>query len=222
MRRKHNHETVDSSRVKRQITDRVQLVAFVALWAMAVGAGLVILLRYSNTPGGAASPPSRLPDSTAISNAKGRYTLLAFAHPQCPCTASSVEELSRIMAATNNQVDAYLFFYAPEAKPSEWVHASLWRDASIIPGVHVIDDREGTEARRFKVTTSGQTLLYDRSGLLQFSGGITASRGHSGGNDGRDAIVSLVLNGYARRMTTPVFGCSLLGENTSLEETRGY
>jgi hypothetical protein len=193
----------------------------VIFWIFTVGGGFFALLRYSNTEGKPASAPHSWPKDTSIVRAHDRYSLLVFAHPQCPCTAASIEELAHIVATAHGQVDTYVLFYAPELKSEEWVHGTLWQNASIIPGITAIDDREGVEARRFEVATSGQALLYDREGLLQFSGGITASRGHEGGNDGRDAIVSLALNGYARRVTTPVFGCSLLGENRLGEDRPG-
>jgi hypothetical protein len=42
-----------------------------------------------------------------------------------------------------------------------------------------------------------------------FKGGITSSRGHSGDNLGRDAVIDLVTSGVASASSAPVFGCSL-------------
>ena len=70
-------------------------------------------------------------------------------------------------------------------------------------------DGDGREARLFQAVTSGQTILYDSHGRLLFSGGITASRGHSGDNAGRSAIVSLVNAEVPDRTETLVFGCPL-------------
>ena len=70
-------------------------------------------------------------------------------------------------------------------------------------------DGDGQEARLFHAVTSGQTVLYDSQGRLLFSGGITASRGHSGDNAGRSAIVSLVNAEVPDRTETLVFGCPL-------------
>jgi hypothetical protein len=77
--------------------------------------------------------------------------------------------------------------------------------------VRALEDPDGEEARRFGASTSGQTLLYSGKGRLLFNGGITASRGHIGPNDGWDAVVSLLQTGTAKHQTTPVFGCSMLG-----------
>ena len=63
----------------------------------------------------------------------------------------------------------------------------------------------------FHAETSGQTALYDATGNLLFSGGITSARGHEGDNDGRAAVVSLLTSDGAEERETPVFGCPLFG-----------
>jgi len=82
--------------------------------------------------------------------------------------------------------------------------------------VQVMRDDDGVEAARFGAATSGQVILYDRDGGLLFTGGITASRGHAGDNDGRNAIVSLLGRGRETRHSSPVFGCSLLEPASSV------
>jgi hypothetical protein len=81
----------------------------------------------------------------------------------------------------------------------------------------VIEDRGEHERRRFAVATSGQVVVYDATGRLRFSGGITADR-HGGPNPGR-AAVERVLRGEA---DTPaeaaVFGCPLVCD--SIQEGR--
>lgn len=103
----------------------------------------------------------------------------------------------------------------PAGMSDAWVHTDLWTSAAAIPGVTVLDDGEGMEARRFGAATSGQSLLYSTDGRLLFAGGITESRGHSGDNAGRSAIESLVLGTetHATRgpAVTPVYGCPLFG-----------
>ena len=79
-------------------------------------------------------------------------------------------------------------------------------------------DNDGIEARRFGSSASGQVLLYNPQGKLLFSGGITASRGHSGDNDGRTAIVALLTQGQAAKDETPVFGCQLFVTAKDQEE----
>ena len=191
---------------------RYALLGIFLGWLLAVGVGFGALLRYSNTPGHLAAPPSFWPRSAKIHPQPRRATLIVFAHPQCPCTRATLGELAGILAHSQGSVDAYVYFYAPESRGAGWVRSELWRDAAAIPGVHPIEDIDGGEIRKFGAATSGQVLLYDASGRLQFNGGITASRGHAGDNDGRDAVASLLQSGRARLHTAFVFGCSLLGE----------
>jgi hypothetical protein len=181
------------------------------LWLPAVGIGAHSLLNYSNTPGRLAAPPAQWP-SGAISHLDANHaTLVVFAHPQCPCSRATIGELANIMARYPGKARAYVYFYAPKSEKQNWVKGQLWLDAEAIPGVRAIEDQDGRETRRFGASTSGQTLLYNATGQLVFNGGLTASRGHSGANDGEDAIVSLLLTGKASYKTARVFGCSLLG-----------
>jgi hypothetical protein len=81
----------------------------------------------------------------------------------------------------------------------------------------VIKDPEGKEADLFGAVASGQTMLYDAGGRLQFSGGITAGRGHSGDNAGRSTLVALITKGKSELRETPVYGCSLANPETRAE-----
>jgi hypothetical protein len=82
--------------------------------------------------------------------------------------------------------------------------------------VRVVADTDGADARRFGAIASGQTMLYGSDGRLQFTGGITGSRGHEGDNAGVDAIEAALqgdrsgLDGdRTARTSTFVFGCLL-------------
>ncbi|MEO8128921.1 MAG: RedB protein [Bryobacteraceae bacterium] len=194
-----------------RLTGPVPLVAATILWASAVCFGVNLLMRYSTTPGQAAVPPAALLADLGVFPAQGRSTLLIFAHPQCPCSRATLGELAVIMAHRRGTVDAYVLFYSPESKGRDWVKGDLWRVASHIPGVRLMEDPEGSYAIRFGAQTSGQTMLYDPKGRLLFSGGITVSRGHAGANDGRDIVESLLAGGIGGPGSTAVFGCSLRG-----------
>ena len=189
------------------------LLGFGILWLIAVGAGLWVLFHYETSPGEAARPPVQWPAESEIPRAPGRATLVMVAHPHCPCTRASIGELALLMARLQGQVPAYVLFLKPTGVAEDWPKTDLWRSSAAIPGVTVMGDEGGVEAARFRATVSGQTFLYDVNGRLLFSGGITASRGHSGGNAGRSAIVHLVTKGVAERTQTSVFGCSLHDPN---------
>lgn len=185
------------------------LAAAAMFWLGLVSVGLVIVWGYENTPGNAAQPPPVWPVESPIPRAPDRPTLIMLAHPHCPCTRASLGELALLLTQCQGLVTASVHFYQPAGSPATWAKTDLWQSAAAIPGVSVHLDEEGATARQFHAATSGQVLLYDAAGQLLFSGGITGSRGHSGANDGRSAIVSLLTTGTAARRRHPVFGCAL-------------
>lgn len=188
------------------------------VWLAAVAAGLWSLSGYEHSPGVAASPPQRWPSASRIPRDPGRATLVVLAHPRCPCTRATIGELAILMARAKDLASAYVLFGAPHDRSAEWLETDLWDAAAAIPGVAVVEDFEGREARHFGAATSGQTLLYDAGGTLLFSGGITDSRGHSGDNMGRATVLSLLTTGTAETAESPVFGCPLVVDGSSGDE----
>jgi hypothetical protein len=186
---------------------RVVLCLF---WLAAVGVGFGILLNYQNVSGSIGRTPPDWPPQARVALDRTRNTLIMFAHPQCPCTRASVEELNRLLARCHDGVAAQVWFFKPSGFPPDWTLSSLWRSAAAIPGVTVHDDPDGAQARLFGAETSGYVLLYDPYGQIRFKGGITGSRGHAGDNAGEDVIVSLLEGQKASLRQTPVYGCSLL------------
>lgn len=186
-----------------------------ATWLASIAFGMRVLLKYDNAPGRVALTPINFPAQSAISLATDRPTLIMLAHPRCPCTRASLGELAQIMAELHGRVKAYVVFAKPADAGADWNGTGLWRCATAIPEVTAIGDDNGREAQRFGAETSGHVLLYGTDGRVLFSGGITQSRGHAGGNVGESAIVSLVKYQRAARAETPVFGCSLVGAQKS-------
>jgi hypothetical protein len=207
-------EEIEAERPPWRQAARLILLTTTVLWLAAVSVGLWVLWGYENTPGVSAKPPAVWPADSRIQRARDRATLVIIAHPHCPCTRATVGELAAIMAHAQGRLNAYVLFLKPAGFSEDWERTDLWHSAASIPGVSVMEDDGGAEARRFNSSTSGQTILYDREGRLLFSGGITASRGHSGDNAGRSAIVSLVNEGTADRSETLVFGCPLFDKNS--------
>ena len=190
---------------------RSSLIA-VVLWF----GGTNIALHYANTAGPAWSALGVWPAGSGIERVSGRSVLLVFVHPECPCSRATLGELAVLMAQIGprgrEKLEPYVVFSAPSAVPGNWSETELWKTAAGIPQVRIVEDRNGLEARRFRALTSGHTLLYGADGGLLFAGGITASRGHAGWNDGLDALATSIHDGAARLRTRPVFGCSLMGE----------
>ncbi len=188
---------------------RVTITIILALtWTSGLAIGLHTLFSYENKAGAVGRVPAIWPADSKIACATDRPTLLMLAHPRCPCTSASLDELEQIVTRVQGKVKVYVVFWLPEDSP-DWRNTSLQRKASALPGVTVLRDLQGKEANLFGAETSGQTLLYSAKGQLLFAGGITGSRGHAGYNVGESAIERLVENENSGRSKTLVFGCSL-------------
>lgn len=192
---------------------------FCAIWLLLVGAGFVFVLNYQTTAGVAGRAPQQWPAQARVALDPREDTLVMFAHPRCPCTRASLEELNRLMAHAQGKLTVHVLFFRPSEFPEDWAHTDSWRSAAAIPGVKVQEDLDGAQARLFGAETSGYVLLYDTAGKLLFNGGITGSRGHAGDNAGEQSVLALATGGAAGLTnTTPVFGCSLLGQCEATNE----
>jgi hypothetical protein len=180
-----------------------------AVWLGAAATGLAVLWKYDNAPGAGAQAPARWPDGSVLAHAAGQPTLILLAHPQCTCTPASLAELAEVLARARTRPRTYVLFLQPQGFSNDWVQSDLWKTAAAIPGVTLVRDDDGREARRFGSATSGQTLLYDGDGALRFSGGITGSRSHAGDNAGRRSLVALLNGSRPDASATSVFGCPL-------------
>ena len=178
-------------------------------WLVVVGVGQRAMLNYEFAPAVPGTPPTKWPEKSKIQHVQGIPTIVMVAHPRCPCTRATIEELARMMVKLQNRASVTVVFVRFDGLADDWEKTDLWRSASAIPGVSAVSDPEGVEALLFGAQASGQTMLYSASGDLQFSGGITASRGHSGDNPGHSAIVSLVTTGSSTVHHTSIYGCSL-------------
>ena len=186
------------------------------VWVAILVTGFFILAGEEFTPVTDFAVKTTFPPRSTLALAPGVPTLIMFAHPRCPCTRASMHELAESMVSLQHRVAATIVFTLPKGVAPHWEQGELWQEAAAIPGIQVVTDRDGQEAGRFGVKGSGHVLLYEPSGQLAFSGGITPSRGHEGDNPGRSAVISLVLQGRSPVNHTPVYGCPLLEPPTSL------
>ena len=193
------------------LSQRTVLGAAVGLWVIGLATGAAALLRYSSTPGPTGYAASQWPENAVVPRSPGRPTLVMLAHPQCPCTRASLNELARLLV--HGDVDAWVLFLLPDGAKPEWEKTGLWKLAASIPGVHAVADENGQLASAFGAETSGHVLFYDANGILQFSGGITSMRGHEGSSPGGDAILAHLLGREAAADQALTFGCPLKGRS---------
>ena len=191
----------------------------IVFWMTVVAIGLWFLWGYENAPGEAGNPPRQWPSVSRIQPDPSKPTLVMLAHPRCPCTRASIAELARVMAHGQGRLSAHVLFIKPAGVTNDWEHSDLWESAAGIPGVNVVSDPDGVEAGLFNAATSGQTVLYNPSGQLIFSGGITGARGHHGDNAGQSAIIAIVNAAVPERNETAVFGCPLFNPTFECQVT---
>lgn len=204
-----NHDKIPSRCIS--IAERINFPLLALVWFVGIVIGFGGLFNYQNNAGPSGEVPTGIPGGSQIEPHLGRPTLIMFAHPRCPCTHASVGELARLMTKLQGKVHAHVVFHIPETTSPDWGATELVAEARAIPGVRVLQDHGGIETRRFGVKTSGHVLLYDPSGELAFTGGITLARGHEGDNVGSSALLAQVTrSGSMVPSGQVVFGCPIL------------
>lgn len=193
------------------------------VWIIALAAGFLLLWRYAYEPGRAADAKREWPAASRVARDPHRPTLVLLLSPGCPCSQATLAELARLLARAPDRAAIRAIVDDSHSHAGDMpagktqiektpiAETRLWQTLQTLPGVDAIIDRDGREAAAFGAYVSGQTFLYDAAGRLQFSGGLTAARGHEGDNDGVDAVVAMLTGGRVPIDRTPVYGCVLEG-----------
>jgi hypothetical protein len=175
---------------------RTWIALGVGAWLVLVGVGVRTLHGYSTTPGARAATPASWPRESALPRGAGP-TAVMFVHPACPCSKASVAELAKVARTAG--------------APSRIVVVLVGEDTgdvAAVSGTTRVLDPDRREATRFGALTSGHVVVYDASGALRFSGGITGSRGHQGDNIGARRVQTLLAGGATATSENAVFGCA--------------
>lgn len=186
-------------------------VLVATVWLSVIGIFFASLFTYASTTGPAGNPPPLWPASTTIAHSQNGKTLVMFAHPRCPCTRASLQELDAVVASHPEFDRLQVVFFRPNVHDGSWSDTDIVHQACAMSRVDVSWDDGGRLASQFGAQTSGHVLIYDDQGQLAFSGGITALRGHEGWNTGRAAAVAVGRGESPKVSQTPIFGCPLIG-----------
>lgn len=179
------------------------------VWCTLVFASLGGLAFYGSIPGQAATAASQWPTDSTILPAEDTNAVLVFVHPQCFCTRATIDQLQRAFVARPKSASTTVVVYAPSTQPESWCDTSLVRLCKTLPGATVVLDHDGQETQRFGVNTSGHVLVFNRQKQLQFSGGVTPSRGHLGPCEGLDAVTQIIAGQKAVPCVANAYGCPL-------------
>jgi hypothetical protein len=179
------------------------------LWLLLLIGGFSGLVSYQMRAGTPAVAPDSWPHEAGVPFDSQRCNLVMFAHPKCPCTEASLEELKIVLTQGGEEINSTICFFDPAGVPADWMETRLVRAAKEIPGLNLVVDQAGTIAARFGVMTSGQILMFNGQGQKIFAGGITSARGHAGLNRGRTVVLALARGEVCASPLTPVYGCEL-------------
>src|SRR5579883_2226853 len=133
---------------RSKIAARLPRAVLGVFWILCVAVGLGKLWRYESVPGPMLPSPAHWPAGSRLARLPGEATLVVAAHPQCPCTRASLSELARALAHTRIPLRVYLLFYRPKGAPADWEKTDLYAKAAALPGVHLVSDEDGREARK--------------------------------------------------------------------------
>jgi len=130
----------------------------------------------------------------------GKWTILMFAHIYCPCTKASLIEFEKIRRKYNFE-PLIIFDYISDDDVNE---NNLINDlqsnrlfAQKLKIKYIIDDKREI-IKKYKITTSGFTVLYDNSYNVIYTGGVTPYRGHIGESDLHRYLLKLEKNNYLK------------------------
>lgn len=181
-------------------------IVLIVAWASAVCFGFSVALNHDYS-GATVAHRQVWPARSKLVRKGDCTTAIMFCHPHCPCTSASLTELTRLKEEYK-EMKTFVSFVKPHGTDKDWTYTDNWKQACAIKKVTVISDEDGREAEIFGATASGELLLFNRSGMEIFRGGITGSRGHAGENTSfLYAVAALEEEKYSK--PTPVFGCSL-------------
>ena len=98
----------------------------IVCWLLLVGLGFFVIEGYAIAPGKRSESLSTWPEGSALQHDIALPTLLFFAHPRCPCSRSSFEELSRALAKISKAVSPTVVFTVPEGADAGWTETELF------------------------------------------------------------------------------------------------
>ena len=190
--------------------------SLVFIWCTSIAIGFAFLFAHDSKPGLQFASPSLWPSDVEFDRPMDVSTLLIFVHPQCPCTFASLAELERVVGQSGSSLETIVILNAPAEKLEEWMQTAVANRAKGISGAKIVVDGDGKLSAKFRVTVSGQCLLYSPNGQLLFQGGLTASRGHEGESLGQSILIHMIAHPEPDALSNqqvrevPVYGCELI------------
>ena len=204
---------MDAPAIGVSAPSRVLFWVALSTWGAAVVGYWAWLAVYSYSPGRLLAPPTLRQVRMPFAPEGGRHLLVMALHPRCPCSRSSIGELSRLTSKFHDDLKCVVLVYKPGDATDNWLETDLVAVVRQLPDTDVVVDDDGRQALRLGMKTSGSVILYSPQGIPQFWGGITAGRGHFGDNLGSDAISAVMHGQQPTQRSQPVYGCQIQSDD---------
>lgn len=201
--------SLDLNSTAVRVKTRMVIGFAVIAWVAAVISGFAAAVIHEQTPAVKHPAVTSWPQDGDCRPPVLRPMLVMFVHPKCPCVRASFEELANLRLSCGDCFDLQCVFLQPQGAAWRSEETAYWKTAQDLKPCQMVVDHTGVEHRRFGATTSGEVFLFSTDGRLQFHGGVTIARGHSGESAGRLALEALLKNSPPRLFEAPVYGCPL-------------
>jgi hypothetical protein len=196
-------------------------MAVVPTWLAACGMGLLVIGHFD------ASPAPGRPEIRSVSRPKdAAYHMIVAVDPRYSATVATLISLQGILAHVRGPHDARIHIDAymdrsTAVADSRASAGSLLRMAADLPYTTMhVDANESVATSVYRMTTSGEVLLYRPDGALGFAGTVTAPPGQADASTAEKAVVA-VLQGRVSHgsIMMPVYGCPLRASRHLLSST---
>jgi len=196
----------------RGSSNRLVLVFGLILWATGSIYGFAALWTYQYKQGESGDVVWRLPKGLSLQGPRNEQAYLLI-HPRCPCSRASLTEFVGVLRKAGRE--GIVVFWVPNKESlsdPDWTETDLVFQAKANHSVLKVNfDPEGRICQQLGVGTSGHCLVFSDQGVLKYSGGVTASRGHQGPNNGAIAAAGALSDSSTNTFfggNYPVYGCS--------------
>jgi hypothetical protein len=173
------------------------------------------LLEHTYRPMPTAAGVTSWPDETCVLKsadsevAAGKFRIVVFAHPFCPCTRATLHKFDESLTRLPGNSAVSVVFVTAGLQMADVTGSDNVAYARRLPGVEVRFDHTGDESRRFGASVSGEVFAFNCRGCRVFHGGVTSGRGHEDASVGQQQLERLAGGFAEEAYTGPVFGCAL-------------
>lgn len=201
---------------RMHICPRRATITLAALSALAIGGAVIADLNtYMSAPGTTGVVPSVWPAKAGtgfpeVPRDDGGWTFVLTAHPACPCTRATTDQLLRALGNAGSE-DRLVVLVRSASTRDLGVLEPLRR----LEGVTFIADPDSALSNAFGGLTSGYLIAFDPEGRTAFAGGLTPRRGIVGPSTGFEAVRALTEDKQPAADRAEVFGCPLCGTDES-------